>query len=119
MNLSELVTDNMAFQPHQQPFPAFGHCDSYFVESHEDDDGVYSRAAVQRDRARGVAKLRQKALAEELSRATAEEYQEDVLDHMEFMEVSRSSSQHRLLASLTDLSIVRNHARHTIDRDPD
>jgi hypothetical protein len=31
--------------------------------------------------------MRQKAIAEELSRATAEEYQEDVLDHMEHMEV--------------------------------
>jgi hypothetical protein len=26
-------------------------------------------------------------MAEDLSRATAEEYQEDIMDHMEFMEV--------------------------------
>jgi hypothetical protein len=56
------------------------------VESHEDDDGLYARAAVERERSRNVAKLRQKALGEELSRLTADEYQEDVLDHMEHME---------------------------------
>ncbi|EGP91254.1 unnamed protein product [Zymoseptoria tritici ST99CH_1A5] len=83
----------MAYQ-HQQPqpiqaprtFPAFGYCDSYFVESHDDDDGMYARAAADRERARNMAKLRQKAFGEQLSRATAEEYQEDILDHMEHME---------------------------------
>ncbi|KAI5371221.1 Putative cyclin domain-containing protein [Septoria linicola] len=83
----------MAYQPQQcqqmsgpRAFPAFGYCDSYFVESHDDDDGLFARAAAERERARNVAKLRQKALGEELSRATADEYQEDVLDHMELME---------------------------------
>ncbi|KAK4507603.1 hypothetical protein PRZ48_001338 [Zasmidium cellare] len=82
----------MAYQPHLQQlpaprtFPAFGYCDSYFVENHDDDDGVYARASAERERVRNVAKLRQKALSEELSRSTAEEYQEDVLDHMEHME---------------------------------
>jgi len=66
-------------------FPSFGYCDSYFVENH-DDEGIYVRAAAERERARNVAKLRQKSLAEELSRLTADEYQEDVLDHMEHME---------------------------------
>ena len=84
----------MAFQPQmfqQQPaqaqFPAYGFCDSYFVDNHDDDDGVYARAAAERERQRGVAKLRQKALAEELSRATSDEYQEDILSHMEHMEM--------------------------------
>ena len=75
-----------AFQP-QPSFPAYGYCDSYFVENHDDDEGVYARAAAERERQRGVSKLRQKALAEELSRATSDEYQEDILDHMEHMEV--------------------------------
>ena len=56
------------------------------MESHDDDEGLYARAAAERERARNVAKLRQKALGEELSRSTADEYQEDVLDHMEQME---------------------------------
>ncbi|KAK3720186.1 hypothetical protein LTR37_004010 [Vermiconidia calcicola] len=73
------------FQP-QPTFPTFGYCDSYFVENHNDDDGLFARAAAERDRQRGIAKLRQKALADELSRSTADEYQEDVLDHMERME---------------------------------
>ncbi|KAK5126747.1 hypothetical protein LTR85_009681 [Meristemomyces frigidus] len=79
----------MAFQhpqQHPQPFQAYGYCESYFVESHDDDDGLFARAAAEREKTRGVAKLRQKAFADELSRATAEEYQEDILDHMEHME---------------------------------
>ena len=80
----------MAYHPqqHSRPYPAYGYCESYFVDRHDDDDGLYARAAADRERARGVGKLRQKAIADELSRATAEEYQEDILDHMEFMEVS-------------------------------
>ena len=77
----------MAYQPTQQGYPAYGYCDSYFVDDHADDDGSFARAAAERDHARQLSKLRQKALAEELSRATGDEYQEDILDHMEHMEV--------------------------------
>ena len=77
-------------QPQQpsvsRPFASFGYCDSYFVQNHDDDDGMYARAASERERARNVAKLRQKGLAEELSRTTADEYQDDILCHMERME---------------------------------
>ncbi|KAK5709396.1 hypothetical protein LTR17_019795 [Elasticomyces elasticus] len=76
----------MAYQHPQQPFQGYGYCNSYFVEGHDDDDGMFARAAAERERSRGVAKLRQKALAEDLSRTTADEYQEDILDHMERME---------------------------------
>ena len=38
-----------------------------------------------RERARAIAKMQQRALAEELSRMTSEEYQEDIMDHMELM----------------------------------
>lgn len=85
----------MAFLP-QQPFPTYGYCDSYFVENHDDDGGIYARAAAERERSRGVAKLRQKGLAEELSRATAEEYQEDILDHMEHMEAETMPDVHSI-----------------------
>ena len=84
----------MAFQPPQFPtqpaFPSYGYCESYFVENHDNDDGVYAKAAADREKQRGVAKLRQKALADELSQVTGEEYQEDILRHMERMEVSLS-----------------------------
>ena len=80
--------DAMALhQQAQHHFPTYGFCDSYFVEGHEDDGGVYARAAAERERARGIARMRQKAIAEELSQLTADEYQEDILDHMEHMEV--------------------------------
>ncbi|EMC94503.1 hypothetical protein BAUCODRAFT_35723 [Baudoinia panamericana UAMH 10762] len=86
VNMNMNINFNLQAQQPPHPFPAYGYCESYFVESHDDDDGTYARAAAERERARGVAKLRQKAIAEELSRATAEEYQEDILDHMERME---------------------------------
>ncbi|KAF2224541.1 G1/S-specific cyclin Cln1 [Elsinoe ampelina] len=74
----------MAFQ--QQQMPAYGYCDSYFVENHDDDDGFFARAAAQREHARAVARARSRQFADELSRLTADEYEEDVLDHMEQME---------------------------------
>jgi hypothetical protein len=73
----------MAYQ--QQPQPRYGHCDSYWVESH--DDGVYAMRAEARERQRAIARMQQRAIAEELSRLTAEEYQEDVMQHMIHMEV--------------------------------
>jgi len=77
----------MAFHPQQplQQIPAYGYCDSYFVENH-DEDGIYARAAMERERAQDAARIKQKALAIELSQVTAEEYQVDVLKHMERME---------------------------------
>jgi hypothetical protein len=72
----------MAFR---QPLSRYGQCTSYFVESQ--DDGLYAARAEERDRARAIARMQQRALAEELSRMTAEEYQEDIMDHMEYMEV--------------------------------
>lgn len=73
----------MAYQQYTQP--RYGHCDSYFVESHE--DGVYAMRAEARERHRAVSRMQQRAIAEELSRLTADEYQEDVMQHMMHMEV--------------------------------
>lgn len=78
----------MAFQ---QPTTAFignygGYCDSYFVESHVEEEGLFTQAAEDRERHRQLSKLRQKALALEISRVTSEDYREDILDHMEVME---------------------------------
>ena len=70
----------------QQPQSRFGQCDSYFVESH--DDGVYAMRAEARERHRAVSRMQQRAIAEELSRMTADEYQEDIMQHMIHMEVS-------------------------------
>jgi hypothetical protein len=73
----------MAYQQQQQS--RYGQCDSYFVESH--DDGIYAMRAEARERQRQVAKMQQRAIAEELSRMTADEYQEDIMQHMVHMEV--------------------------------
>jgi hypothetical protein len=60
----------------------YGHCDSYFVESDE-----ISLAERLREQRRQVINMRQADLARELSNVTADEYLEEVLDHMEYMEV--------------------------------
>ncbi|KAH7127041.1 cyclin-like protein [Dendryphion nanum] len=72
----------MAYHQHAQQ--RYGNCDSYFVESN--DDGLYAIRAEERERARAIARMQQRAMAEELSRMTADEYQEDIMDHMEYME---------------------------------
>ena len=59
-------------------------CDSFFVESQDDEDeGVFEA----RRQARQLHAETQYNIAEEMSRMVSEEYQEDILDHMEHMEV--------------------------------
>lgn len=70
----------------QQSQSRYGQCDSYFVESH--DDGIYAMRAEARERHRAVSKMQQRAIADELSKLTADEYQEDIMQHMIHMEVS-------------------------------
>jgi hypothetical protein len=64
---------------------SYGYCETSFVE--RDDQGAFRQAAEHRERARQLNKERQRELAEELSILTSEEYQDDILDHMEKMEV--------------------------------
>ncbi|KAK6419051.1 hypothetical protein LTR95_017118 [Oleoguttula sp. CCFEE 5521] len=74
----------MAHQAPQQQ--GYGYCNSYFVENHDDDDGLFARAAAQREQVRQSNKMKQKRIAEDLSRGTSDEYLEDILAHMEHME---------------------------------
>ena len=73
--------------PQPLPHP----CDSFFVES-DDDSWLASRRDI-RERARQYARERQLIIAEDLSRLTCEEYQSDVLNHMEHMEVRRETDK--------------------------
>jgi len=66
--------------------PTYGRCDSFFIES--ESDVWYERKQVEREQARQLARVRQQSLAGELSRRTSEEYQDDILDQMEYMEAS-------------------------------
>ncbi|KAI5198173.1 hypothetical protein E4T39_06911 [Aureobasidium subglaciale] len=70
----------------------YGYCETFFVESYEDTDGVFARAAAERERARALAKVQQRHIAADLSRQTSDVYLNDVLDHMEVMEVSYGGS---------------------------
>jgi hypothetical protein len=63
-------------------------CDTYFVESmDQDDDGVFVAQRWSKQELARIHADTQMDLAEDLSRAVSEEYQEDILDHMEYMEV--------------------------------
>lgn len=71
-------------------------CDTYFVESmDQEEDGVFAARRPREERARMNSEV-QMEIAEEMSRMVVEEYQEDILDHMEYMEVRRVSNRDRL-----------------------
>ena len=70
-------------------------CDSYFVESHESQERMIRDGI--RERERQKKKQTQAAIAEELSLLTSDEYREDVLQHMEKVEVNRLCLQHLIL----------------------
>ncbi|CAN9195658.1 unnamed protein product [Alternaria alternata] len=69
----------MTHRQKPRPFRDY-QCDSYFVEPH--DAGIQTKAG---ERHRAVSRIQQE-IAEELSRQTADEYQEDSMQHMIRME---------------------------------
>lgn len=75
----------MAYSYHHSK-SVHGPCDSSFTESEDND--IYAQRAHAREQARFIASQRQRTIAEDLSNGLAAEYQEDILDHMEQMEVS-------------------------------
>ena len=79
-----------------QPSYYYGHCESFFVESQ--DDGVFASHGRVRERAELVARERQYALADELTRLARVQYEEDIMEHLEDMEVRHlnvvSTAQH-------------------------
>ena len=70
----------MAYQARSQ-------CDSYFVESHDDRARAFREDM--RERERLMKRQTQLAIAEDLSNLTSAEYREDILHHMEKMEVKQ------------------------------
>ena len=75
-------------------------CDSFFIESDDqEDDGIFeSRRQAEERRVSELKAETQYNMAEEMSRMVSEEYQEDILDHMEHMEVSVPRSHEFALA---------------------
>lgn len=61
-------------------------CDSYFVESHDDQARAIRDGIRQREKKKN--RQTQAAIADELSLLTSNEFREDILQHMERMEVS-------------------------------
>lgn len=74
-------------------------CDSYFVESHEDQDKRLREELRERDRRQKWQT--QLVIAEDLSELTSCEYRDDILQHMETMEVRRLDLQYMLTCMLT------------------
>jgi hypothetical protein len=56
-----------------------------------EQDGVFAARRLRLERARINAET-QMEIADEMTRMVSEEYQEDILDHMEFMEVETAPS---------------------------
>jgi len=72
----------------QPPQTRYGNCETFFIQS---DDDAYSIAERNRERARAIARVQHRQLGQKLSELAAYEYQDDILDHMEYMEVSVST----------------------------
>lgn len=63
-------------------------CDSFFIESQDDEEeGLFEARRQAKQRLQQMNAETQYNMAEEMSRMVSEEYQEDILDHMEHMEV--------------------------------
>ncbi|KAI5803873.1 cyclin-like protein [Geopyxis carbonaria] len=60
-------------------------CETFFTEMDQDDEGIFVARRTRQDIARMHAET-QMEIAEDLIRTVSEEYQEDILDHMEVME---------------------------------
>lgn len=76
----------MAF--HQRPASSYHPCDTFFVETY--DDFRVPRMDP-KEHAGLIARERQYAIADELSRVTSDELRDDIVSHMLDMEVSRLS----------------------------
>lgn len=72
-------------------------CDSYFVESHEGEENRFLEQLRERDRRQKWQT--QLEIAEELSQLTSCEYRDDVLQHMETMEVKPLKTQYMVCPS--------------------
>lgn len=77
----------MSFHPRSTTFQP---CDSYFVEPFEGD--MCAPRLDAKEHAKYIAQERQAAIAEDLSRLACEELQDDILTHIEQMDVSSPSS---------------------------
>ena len=67
----------------------YGHCESYFVEGHEDNQRRFREEM--RERERFANQQIQRELGADLSKLTSYEYGPEILQHMEKVEVRRSS----------------------------
>lgn len=74
-------------------------CDSYFVESHDDQEKRFREEM--REHEKFAKRQTQLDIAEELSQLASHEYRDDILQHMEAMEV-------RMVASFNSYDLYAN-----------
>lgn len=96
----------MAYQ--HRPTSSFQPCDSFFVETY--DQEFAGPRLDPKEHARLVARERQYAIADNLSRLTSEEYQEDILAHMLQMDVSDAKCVLQISFFANQMCIVRDPA---------
>lgn len=72
----------MAYQRYQQP--SYQPCDTFFVENY--DNGFPASRQAAKEHAKLIARERQYAMGDEMSKAVREEYQDDILAHMHMMD---------------------------------
>lgn len=89
----------MAYQQ-QRPTTSYQPCDSYFVESYEPEYPAPRLGP--KEHAKLIARERQYAIADELSKQVSDEYREDVLSHMLMMDVSKEKKKYILLCCLVN-----------------
>lgn len=75
--------DTMAYQ--KRPTSSYQPCDTFFVESYDDFPAPRMDP---KEHAKLIARERQYAIADELSRVASEELRDDILSHMLDMDVS-------------------------------
>lgn len=70
---------------HKRPTSSYQPCETFFVESYDDFRAPRVDA---KEHAKLIARERQYAIAEELSKVASDEFREDILSHMLDMDVS-------------------------------
>jgi hypothetical protein len=98
----------------QHPQARYGTCDTFFIQT---DDDAFTIADRNRERARAIARIQHRELGSKLSQLVADEYQDDILDHMEFMEVRILNYLKFFLSKLT--LVDRDAPRRQLHRHPD
>lgn len=87
----------MSYAPVERyPVQRYPVCDSYFVEEVDANAGVYVQARAQLERTKAYNRTRQRGIARDMSVVAANDYELDILQHMERMESETMPDVHSI-----------------------